>query len=156
MDEQNNIEAKIDEALKAAIAQSAGETPILPEEEEKFRRSYSWAAAIFGPVYFWAMGDWVFTVLSVLFALTLFPLLFILPFWARNRAWKSRTWADPVSFIRVQELWDKMALYFMILTVVIGIVLFKYVAIPFLQNLMSNFGSTNLNDTVKNYQELLQ
>jgi|GEM_PF-5644914 len=166
MDEKNN-DAKIDAALRQAIEQSVGGESVNPEEPsfakatedaaaEKFRRGYSWAAAVFGPVYFWAMGDWLFTILSVLFALTLFPLLLILPFWARNRVWKSHQWGGPIPFIKAQEFWDKMALYFLIFSVIIIVLLFKFVAMPFLNSLMSNTSVTNLNDTVKSYRELLQ
>lgn len=156
MDNQQKIDVKIDQALNEAIVQNDGGAQLNPDDEDKFRRNYSLAALVFGPVYFAAMNDGFFTALSILFSLTFFPLLFILPFYARNRAWKLHRWSDIGTFIKIQKMWDKFALYFSILSVIVIILAFKFVALPLIQSAMTTLNGAGLNDLKQNYQQLFQ
>lgn len=152
MDDQKNVEAKIDLALKQVVARSEGSIQSTPEDETKFHQGYSLAALVFGPFYFAAMNDWLFVFLSIVFGLIFFPLLFVLPISARSRAWKMHYWADAGLFIKVQRLWDKSAIYFSILSVVIVVMAFQFIALPLIRSVSASLNGADLNDLIKNFQ----
>ncbi len=102
--------------------------------QERYRRGYSWAALVFGYFYFRSMRDQLFAWLSLIAALSLVlsPVLLLLPFWARRRAWAQRDWLDYNEFATVQKKWDVAALIG--LAVLLFVAYFSYQASSGLMN----------------------
>ena len=92
-----------------------------PEEQEHFLKGYSWSALVYNVFYYFAMKDWVFFGISILCSIVIFalPVLLILPFVARRRAWQMRTWDDFSHFQDTQKKWDRTSIYGLILAVML-------------------------------------
>ena len=113
---------------------------------------FSLAAVILGPVYYFAMKDWLFLCLSALCCLILIsiPLLIPLAFMARSRAWKLQTWSSPSEFFSIQKQWDRSAL----IIGLIGLGLFYFVSQSIFNSLSSTFGTTDVNQILNQVQAL--
>jgi hypothetical protein len=99
------------------------------------------------------MKDKVFFWVSIVFGVLFFPVLFILPIYARRRAWKLREWRSFSQFKSVQEKWDRASVYGLIIFVILifGAV---YCEVKILSNFMNSSGLNNLND-IKQLQSLI-
>ncbi|MBU6389776.1 hypothetical protein KGQ71_04670 [Patescibacteria group bacterium] len=95
------------------------------------------------------MGDTAFALWSVLAALVFFPVLFILPVFARKRAWRKRAWFNFAEFEQVQRKWDIAGIIFLIVSLILLYWLTEYT----LRMVASALGVSNL-DPVQVRQQL--
>jgi len=148
------------------IDQNAHPDPgLTPEEQAKFIHRYSFAALIWQFIYYFAMGDgllaWLSIFCSVVFIFS--PLLLILPFWARRRAYDSHEWSGFPEYYSVQKKWDRSAVYITIIGFVLGALSFWILGPTLLNAIRAVTGNSNpdasftqqLQDTVKQYQNVL-
>jgi len=145
-------EARISLILSQNLADSAGVSSTSPETGR-----FSMAALAYGPIYFWKMGDTVFAILSVIFAISIYlvPGLIVLAFLARRRAWEIGHWKSVVEFNAVQKRWDTTANYMLAVTVLLIVILYK-IAKPLLTSSLGNagFGSSGgAQDQLKQVQD---
>jgi len=153
---ETNIEqSKIDKKMSEVIAENEGyqEVELSSQEQEAHLSKYSFSALVCSAIYFWYMKDKVFFWVSIVFGVLFFPVLFILPIYARRRAWKLREWRSFSQFKSVQEKWDRASVYGLIIFVILifGAV---YCEVKILSNFMNSSGLNNLND-IKQLQSLI-
>jgi hypothetical protein len=146
----------IDQKLHAIIAQEEGYGPVdpTPEEQEKYLKKYSISALVFSVVYFWQMKDKTFFWFSALSSLIFFPLVFILPFFSRRRAFQKRKWHSFNHFAFVQKKWDDYAIVGLIVSVV-AFFLISWWEVNLLNNYLHSSGLNNMND-IQQLQDQLQ
>lgn len=113
----DETEVNLDNALKEQIAKQFGSLSVV--DQEKFMSQYSFAALVYGPIYFFAMNDWFFAILSLTGSILFFPIIFLLPIFARRRAWANKKWFNLNDFIRLQKVWDKAGIYGAVLLLVV-------------------------------------
>jgi hypothetical protein len=122
----------IQDALTAAIAQQEGYSAEEPPKEDKMRffEWFSLGALVFGPIYYIAMRDRLLTWLSVLAVALVFPLIVILPFFARRRAWETREWQGFNQYAATQKKWDRAGWWVLAGTLVLAVLLWNMVVSP--------------------------
>jgi hypothetical protein len=115
---------------------------------------FSWAALLYGPVYYFAMKDWLFVVLSALASLVVVtvPALIPLAFLARKRAWKLKKWDSEEQFWQVQQSWDRSAIVGGVLSIIVLYFLSRYV----FSVLSTTFGTTDSNVILQQVQDQYQ
>jgi len=139
----------IDSIFSQLLAKEKGE--VIPdakpdEPDEKFLRGYSMGALVFSTIYFWAMGDSIFLWVSVVAAILFFPVLFVMPFVARKRAWQKHHWQNFAEFRATQQRWDKAGWYGLAAVVIFLFLAYQFVFAPLLNSLFPG-GLGQLNDT---------
>ena len=98
------------------IAEAKGLAPAAisnPWEEEAFKKRFSLGALAYNFFYFQAMHDTLFMWLSIIFSMLVYtiPLLLVLAYLARGRAWQTREWDSFAEFEAAQKKWDRSAWY---------------------------------------------
>lgn len=149
---QPDLEAKMNEII--AEEEGYGEVDPTPEEQERYLSKYSFSALVFSAFYFWYMKDKVFFWLSIITSILFFPIMFILPFLARRRAWKEREWRSFGQYLSVQKKWDKAAIYGTVIFILVFFCL-GYFETKLINNYLNSSGVQNMND-VKQLQDDLQ
>jgi hypothetical protein len=127
----SSLPPEIAAQVRALNGEAAGEEP----------GGFSWAGLIYGPVYYAAMKDWSFAVISLLASIFFYtiPLLIPLAFFARKRAWQYRDWEGEEQFWQAQRQWDKSALVIGIVLVISLYVVAHYI----IGTLSATFGTTD-------------
>lgn len=122
-----------------------------PEEQEKYLKGYSWSALVYNVFYFFAMRDWLFVGISIVCSIVIYliPVLFILPFFARRRAWEKRGWKDYAEFSETQKQWDRSSIYGIVVLVLV-ILIGGYL----LSTLVKGFSASDLQNNVNQLQGL--
>jgi hypothetical protein len=115
---------------------------------------FSWAALVYGPFYYWAMGDTLFAIVSAAASLLVYtaPLLIPLAFYARARAWERKEWESREAFWQAQRQWDRTAIIGGVLALIFLYFIYRFV----FSTLASTFGTSNPNDILKQVQETYQ
>jgi hypothetical protein len=148
----------IEDQLQHLIAEAKGvsiQEPS-PEEMERYLRGYSFGALVWSFFYFRAVKDNLFVWLSVIFSFTIFPALFVLPVFARRRAWAMGGWLNFNDFQNTQKKWDKTAVYGGILLIILSYVFLRQSASVFQSLLKQNSTSTNTVQQLKDLQQGVQ
>ncbi len=150
-------QSEIDKQMNAIIAQNEGYAEVEPslEEQQKYLSRYSFSALVCSAVYFWYMKDKVFFWASVLSSVLFFPILFILPFMARQRAWKTHEWRSFSHFQSVQKKWDRASVYVFIISI-FAIFLVSYYEVRLISSLLNTNGINDINDAKQLQQDLEQ
>ncbi|MEI7792537.1 MAG: hypothetical protein WCI57_03590 [Candidatus Berkelbacteria bacterium] len=159
---QNTESEKVqDEEMKRQVQSILGHSnednptrTALSLDDEKYLHQFSFAAMSFSTIYFWAMGDKVFAVASLIGGALFPPLLFVLPFFARARAWQMRQWYDFIEFKKIQKMWDAAAIYGLILLILIFYLSFQFFLLPLFQNFTSTLGQTDVNGLMETVNDL--
>ena len=101
---------------------------ITPESQAHYLKTYSFGALVLNYFYYRAMGDKLLAWLSVLASLSvvLLPLIFIFPFWARQRAYQLGKWQNFGQFEASQKKWDEMSVYMFIISLIILYLLIRF------------------------------
>lgn len=152
------LSAEAQKQVEAIIAEAKGIPTIeIPkEEQEKYLRGYSVAALVFSFFYFRAMQDRLFMWLSIIFSVSLFPLLLVLPFPARQRAWENGNWQSFQEFKTAQQKWDRAGWYGFIVFIIISY-LFLRISAGFFQSLLvQNSTSSDPTQQLKDLEQSLQ
>ncbi|MCX6808682.1 MAG: hypothetical protein NTW50_03375 [Candidatus Berkelbacteria bacterium] len=153
MTESGEKEKLIDRALASEIAKEEGVAEISQEGKSKYLRQFSFGAFVFGPIYFIAMADWPLLAASIVGGI-FFPIIFILPFFARANAWRRRKWISFGHFQQNQKAWDKAGVYSFALLAILYI-LASYFLIKYIEGLIPSGTDLNtLKDSVKTLQDL--
>jgi|GEM_PF-6423545 len=141
--------ADIPPELLAKVRAIAG-TAVFTEEPGGF----SWAGLVYGPVYYFAMKDWLFMILSTIASVSVYaiPALIPLAFFARKRAWQKKTWEGEEQFWKVQHQWDKSAIVGGILSIIVLYFVGHYV----LSTLYTAFGTTDPSAVLQQVQNVGQ
>jgi len=153
--EEIEMDQQIQSILTHGEKESAQDKLVLSPEDEKYLHGFSFAALSFSAIYFYAMGDKLFALASVVGGVFFPPTLFILPFFARVRAWRMRKWYDFSEYKKIQKMWDAAGLYGIILLVLVFYLSFQFFVIPLFHNLTNSLGTTDLNNVIQNANELL-
>lgn len=172
-EEVSAIDPKLREELNISVAGSEGPKPTVDEDiadipPELIAKAeaiigktttetpggFSWAGLVYGPIYYWAMKDSLFGIVSLLACLFLytFPLLIPMAFFARKRAWEHKKWANEDEFWRVQKSWDRSAIVLGVITLIALIFISKYI----LSMLSSAFGTTDPTQILQQLKGLSQ
>lgn len=156
-EDNNEKNDEMKRQVQSILEHKDGTNPVkisLSEDDEKYLCKFSFAAMSFSTIYFWAMGDKQFAMISLVGGAIFPPILFILPFLARARSWKLRQWYDFAEFRKIQKIWDSAAIYGLILLVVIIYLSFQFILLPLFQSLMSSFGQTDISGLMETVNEL--
>jgi hypothetical protein len=143
-------EETIDLALKKEIAKETGVIELDAIAQEKYCRGFSVGAFSLGPIYFGAMGDWPLLVLALLGGIVFPPIVFILPFFARKRAYTIRKWSSFGHFQQNQKLWDRIGWICLALAILLVWAMLYFLSVY----LESVFSGTDLNLLKENLQNL--
>ena len=147
------------------IAQNAYPASNLsPEQQRAYVNRYSFGALVFNFIYYFAMEDsplaWLSLFCTIFFVFL--PVIFILPLFARRRAWARRQWLNFDHFHTTQKQWDRWGWSMLIFTIaLIGLSLWIIgpMILRSVQNLTGQSGTTNftqqLRVAVKQYQDIL-
>jgi hypothetical protein len=148
-------QSELDKKVNAVIAANEGyaEIELSLEQQQKYLSRYSFSALVCSAVYYWYMKDKVFFWISIVSSLLFFPILFILPLLARQRAWKMHEWRSFGHFESVQKKWDRASIYVLVITVFV-FSLTAYYEVRFMTNLLNDSGINNLNDVQKMQDDL--
>lgn len=149
----------IDLKLQTLLAQEKGLPVVQPSstEQEKYLSGYSWSALFYNYFYFRAMEDKEFAWLSAIAGLTGFlaPILIILPFFARRRAWERRQWQGFTHFQSVQRTWDRSTIYSGVFILIAFYALYK-IALSSIMPLLHSIDPTGANSTTLSPQTIEQ
>jgi len=158
LDKKNIQDSEMDQQIQSILAHGETENTqgnlVLSQEDEKYLHQFSFAAMSFSTIYFWAMGDKLFAIASLIGGVVFPPILFVLPFFSRARAWQMRQWYDFIEFKKIQKMWDAAAIYGLILLVLVFYLSYQFFLLPFFQNLMSNFGQNDINGLMETVNDL--
>ncbi len=115
---------------------------------------FSWAALVYGPVYYAAMKDWPFMIFSALASVFVYtiPLLIPLAFFARRRAWHKKTWESEEAFMKTQKQWDKTG----IIAGAFSLTLLYFVSQYVYTTFTSTFGTEDPSEILKQVQSQYQ
>jgi hypothetical protein len=159
LDQKNVQESEMNQQIQSILAHGekdyTKDKSTLSPDDEKYSHGFSFAALSFSVIYFYAMGDKLFALISLVGGVFFPPTLFILPFFARARAWRMRKWYDFSEYKKIQKMWDAVGLYGIILLILVFYLSFQFFVMPLFQNLTSSLGTTDLNNVVNNANELL-
>lgn len=155
---------KFEQILDQSIYPDSG---LNEQQQQVYIKRYSPSALILNAVYYFAMKDFVFGWLSFASAVIFMfsPIILLLPFAARRRAYKAREWHSFNHFYSVQRHWDRYAYWFFGLSLVILIGAFWLIGPWLSSTLKILIGSQmidptsvtdKLQNTVNSYQELLR
>jgi len=151
-----NSNLELDARINNIIAKEEGydEPELSQEDRERYLKKYSFGALVFSAIYFGYMKDKIFLWLSIVLGIIFFPVLFILPFFARKRAWRMRQWRSFNHFRAVQKKWEKAAVYGAVIFVAVFFISL-YFETKILNGFLNSSNINNMND-VKQLQEELQ
>jgi len=157
-DQKNIQDSEMDQQIQSILTHGEVENTqgnrVLSQDDDKYLHHFSFAAMSFSTIYFWAMGDKLFAIISLVGGAIFPPILFILPFLARSRSWRIRQWYDFIEFKKIQKMWDAAAIYGLVLLVLLFYLSYQFFLLPLLQNLMSNFGQTDVNGLMETVNDL--
>lgn len=129
---------------------------VTPEQQARYLGRYSVGALVMSFFYYQAMRDRLLAWLSILVSIAFFlsPLLLIFPFWARRRAYQSRTWRNFGEFESNQKKWDRVGLYSLLALAVLLFLAFRLLT-PLLLNGFAQINPGLTNTDSSNYIDQL-